>query len=170
MLADLEIYSIYGDATAWQTKVDAICADVRVSEEKCSELTTSVALGFGEMSVKQLEQLWQQGYTGQFDSYSATFATDGWLVDTPEYPVADITVPVNAIYIDEDPICSDTVNQAVLSMNAAQTFETTLSLDSVTHTSIIGANNEPIVTASLLLALSLGEDQDVTPCEAVFVW
>lgn len=70
LVEELEIYSFYGPN--WADQVVAICE--RVDTASCESLEATVSTtevdgdsGYREMSVQQLEHLWQQSYTGEFD-------------------------------------------------------------------------------------------------------
>ena len=66
------IDSLYGPD--WATQVETLC--MTVTTEKCAELTATVDAGLAEMSVTQLEHMFQMDFSNSFSQFSTTFETD----------------------------------------------------------------------------------------------
>ena len=66
------IQSLYGPD--WATQVATLCLTVKT--ETCEKLTATVGIGLAEMSVTQLEHMFQMAFSESYSQYSTTFETD----------------------------------------------------------------------------------------------
>ena len=53
----------------------------RVGTASCTALEATVGAGFKEMAVQELDQMWQNSFSGAFNTWSPTFSEDGWFAD-----------------------------------------------------------------------------------------
>ena len=91
----LMIYSFYG--ADWATEVTSLCT--KVSYSQCADLKASIGQGYKEVSLKQFELMFQQAYTGEFDSFDADFCTTGYASATTDISLAGISVNVASFYL-----------------------------------------------------------------------
>lgn len=106
------------------------------------------------MSVKQLNHMWQNSFTSQFDQFDEDFFTDGYLTpeDLDNVDLSGITTTLwNNFYVDGDTVCDPAVNQA-----AWPSIGTTLDDSSLNHHNIIGASNNDDFMSALLASLKSG--------------
>lgn len=101
---ELEIYSKYGED--WADQVELICDQSSVDYFTCMSLRSTVDQGYAEMSIEQLNHMWQIGYSGEFDEYNEDFCDGGWENDAPEFPLDDIQhVVITNFYVEDDAYC-----------------------------------------------------------------
>ena len=112
IVRDCEIYSFYGPN--WSEQVEQICA--RVNFQTCNSLRATTDGRYREMSVQQLDHMWQNSYTQKFQSWNPTFATDYEDGDQSDIDLSAIDETfVENIYLANDKVCDADVNQGVLS-------------------------------------------------------
>ena len=77
--------------------------------------------------------MYQQAYSGEFDTFDADFCTTGYASATTDISLADIGVNVASFYLEGDATCAVSTNQAITSgitgVNSFRSFEGT----GVTH-------------------------------------
>lgn len=84
---DLKIYSKYGED--WDHQVDNLCD--YVSFDTCLALQSTVGAGYTEMAIQQLDHMWQNSRSGEFEEYNPDFCDgDGNLDDPTDFPLEDI--------------------------------------------------------------------------------
>lgn len=111
-------YALFKDDESgddWATKVANVCPSL-YDGRWCQFIEDSVGQDYPAFSLTQWEHLFQQSFKGQFDQFSATWFTDGWLDETD---VADIDVSVVTTnffnnYALEDPTCNVDLTKGVL--------------------------------------------------------
>lgn len=148
---ELCIESLYGPD--WEAQVDAICE--KVSWSTCDSFKDTVGAGFAEMSVTQLEHMWQMSYNRSFSAYSADFDEDQ---TTTDIDVSGVNTRMVSFYVDEDPVCDTDVNQGVFDTVPGQMWRSTFVTEGITHSSIQGANNESGFLNLLNVALAMGQN------------
>ncbi len=62
----------------------------------------NAGISFGETSTKLYYDIFQRAFSGEFDQFNPNWANDGYCVDTPEYDLTTVSVPVAAQYITGD--------------------------------------------------------------------
>ena len=60
---ELGIFSFYGPD--WENQVTQLCE--RVGEASCAALQATVGAGFKEVAVQELDQMWQNSFSGAFN-------------------------------------------------------------------------------------------------------
>ena len=148
------VYSFYGDT--WSADVTEICKGVSYSQ--CSELTATVGdATLKEVSLTQLSHMYQRAYSGEFDSYDADFCTGGYQSAATDIDLAAITAAITNITVSPDDTCDAATNSALISALAGVDSVRTFSATGLTHSNIIGANNNADFTSDLRAQLGLSE-------------
>ena len=164
---DLNIFSKYGPD--WAEQVERVCEEVEWYT--CEMLRNSVGKGYAEMSLQQLDHMWQISFSGEFDKYNPDFCeNNGWGTDMPEFPVEDISgVVLTNIYVDNDPYCNPETQQALL--DPLSVLKVTMMDEAITHTTIAAANDQTYFVNLLKYALSQGSNFEVEgECNELNMW
>ena len=101
---DLKIYSKYGED--WDHQVDELCDEVDF--DTCLMLRATVDKGYTEMSIQQLDHMWQISRSGQFEEYNPDFCDgDGNQNDHIDFPIENINneIFVTNFYVQGDSYC-----------------------------------------------------------------
>lgn len=104
-------YAIFKDDEGgddWATKVANVCPTL-YDGRWCQFAEDSIGQNYPAFSLVEWEHLFQQSYKREFDSFSATWFTDGWLDETDVADI-DLTVVTNNIfnnYALDDPLCGE---------------------------------------------------------------
>lgn len=123
-------------------------------------LRSTVDRGYAEMSIKQLDHMWQIGFSGEFDEYNEDFCEDGWDNDTPEFPLDDIqNVVITNFYVQDDDYCKPETQMEILDHLSEYKFTMTNAF--IDHVTIAGANDQMSYLALLKFALEQGSNIDV---------
>ena len=156
----------------WADQVDTICAEYGIDSDVCTEWTATVGAGIPEMSVQQGEQLWQQAFSQEFNQYSSSFVTDGWLVDGATIPLAAINVLVNNAYVTYDALCDVNFNTRLLNTIPTQDFYTTFIRDEIDNFNIGISNSNEHLMNYILTNLEISNGQVIEMCDTVdlFNW
>jgi len=167
LVAELEIYSFYGPK--WADQVDAICE--KVDTASCDALKATVSTvedgdaGYREMSVQQLEHMWQQSYTGRFMEYNDSFRTsfaDEAAADGLEDGIKAISTTVANIYVQDDQVCTPKVQQDIFKTLTYQE-PYILTVTNEDHKSILDASDNEAFMSLLSATLRSGINLDNCP-------
>jgi len=105
----LEVYSFWG--ADWETQKDTLCGALEGGElnpvcialRETNTFDNTTGLGYGEMSLKQLDQLAQQAFNEDFLMFE-----ENWLEeDADEYDLSEIDVTVKNIFVEDDKTCNN---------------------------------------------------------------
>ena len=85
-----------------------------VDSDTCAELEATTDLGLGQMSLQQLDHMFQQDFFGTFVSYSTTFCDElGEGETTDDIDLSTLTKPIRNFYVKGDQVCDVETNQTV---------------------------------------------------------
>ena len=113
--------------------------------------------GFKEMSVQQLDHMWQNSYSKEFNEWSPSFSTDGWFEEQTGIDITTIdTTVVENFYIKCDTVCDPVVNLAILNTVPSQVLYTEYVRDDLNHVNVIGAVDNTDFMTTLMAALTSG--------------
>ena len=141
------IYSFYGPN--WEDQVDRVCHWVGNWSHTCISLRASLDKGYKEMSVKQLEHLWQVDYTESFARFNEDFLENGWIEDPDVIDISGVTVQSGSAYVPGDATCDPEINQTTLA--SLSPFYSEFTDESITHSNVNTANDN----ATLLTYLNV---------------
>ena len=148
---DNDIGSLYGEN--YTADVATLCAEV--DSDTCASLRAADGLGFKEVPLAQLEDMFQKAYSGGFTVRDADFC-DGGYEDTPaDIDLSGVTQPVTNIYLQGDTTCSEAANQAV-SIPASRSYRTFVDKN-LAHDTFIGANDNSDLVSQILAQLDIAE-------------
>ena len=117
------------------------------------------------MSLKQLDQLFQQGFKAKFTEH----ADDWGSIDADEYDLSTITVPVKNIFVDGDTTCNNPRIYELMKTVPTVSYKATF-IDDRDHASVVGANDNAAYHLFLSMLDPLGGiiNESIT-CEADFL-
>ena len=147
--ADNDIGSLYG--ATYTDDVTTLCAEV--DADTCAALKAADGQGFKEVSLAQLEDMFQKAYSGAFTAKDATFCDSGYEDDATAIDLSAITQPVTNIYLSGDDTCSEAANQAV-TIPTTSSFRTFVDAD-LAHDTFIGANDNTDLVGQILAQLDI---------------
>ena len=155
MLEELSIWSFFGQN--WTEQIGEICGHPDVSDALCKKLKSTLDDGVSrsEMSVKQLEYMWQESYTKTFNEFSDTFEEDGW---SYEIDVTGVDTRMLNYYAGTNSKCKTEVNQAVMDDVPGQLWRSTF--PKTTHRSIQGNQGDAGANAALWAAVEIGSKDE----------
>ena len=108
------------------------------------------------MSLQQLEHMFQQDFTGEFDQYSTTFCDDLGKGTTADIDLSTLNKSIRNVYVEGDKICEEAANQKITNALPGVDSYTTFFKNEFNHASIQGMN-----TSEDLIDLIEGSLSDV---------
>ena len=110
-----------------------------------------------EVSLTQLQHMYQRAYSGEFDQFDPDFCTGGYESTADDIDLSGITASITNIVVEGDSTCDPASNAALISALAGVDSVRTFSADGTTHANLIGANGSTDFTSQLRAQLGLSD-------------